>query len=54
MTVIAPDRSLDTTARRFHESCLTAGPRAGQVINVLFVATVALFLLGLLAIGPIV
>lgn len=34
-------------------TCLTAGPWAGAVINVLFAATVLLFLLGILTLGPV-
>lgn len=48
MTAITPDRPPVANA-----PCLTAGPWAGQVINVLFAATVLLFLLGLAGLGPI-
>lgn len=46
MTAITPQRSAAVAG-----PCLVAGPTADRVIGVLFVVTVALFLLGLLTIG---
>jgi hypothetical protein len=34
-------------------ACVTAGPWAGQVINVFFAATVVLFLVGVFTLGPV-
>lgn len=49
MTVVTPDR-IPADSR---PHCLTAGAWGGHVINVLFAATVLLFFVGLLAIGPV-
>lgn len=48
MTAITPDRLPGAT----HQPALTASPWAGQVINVLFAATVLLFFLGVFAFAP--
>lgn len=34
-------------------ACVTAGPWAGQLINVFFAATVVLFLVGVFTLGPV-
>lgn len=47
MTAISPGRP--TPGPR----PVTAGPVAGQVINVVFAATVVLFLVGLFTLGPV-
>lgn len=47
MTAVTPDYTAAHPA-------LTAGSWGGHVINILFATTVALFFVGLFAIGPVV
>jgi hypothetical protein len=49
MTAITPDGP----GPRPEPPCLTSGAAAGQLINILFALTVALFLLGLFTLGPV-
>jgi hypothetical protein len=45
MTALVPERS----ARPAPGPCLTVAPNSGPVISILFVLTIALFVLGLIA-----
>ncbi|MGE3286682.1 MAG: hypothetical protein AB7J32_11345 [Pseudonocardia sp.] len=50
MTAITPER---TRPGPPGPPCLATGAAGGRLINILFAATIALFLLGLFTLGPI-
>ena len=53
MSAVTPETSTEVDRRTDAAPCLVAAPWAGPIVSLLFLGTVVLFVLAVLALGPL-